>query len=97
MVQKNPKLKSKFIGCTSWKGDVPDDPSFFSLADLVALANLDGGLRFQGKKNTGRLHTGIFDQNFFRSTIFSAPRMAGVSKEVRIHKKFVFVWLGLDE
>ena len=29
------------------------------------------------EKNTGLLHTGIFDQNFFLSTIHPAPRMAG--------------------
>ena len=48
------------------------------------------------EKNTGLLHTGIFDQNFFISTIHPAPRMAGVSKEVKMHKKFEFVWLGVQ-
>ena len=34
------------------------------------------------------LHTGIFDQNSFHSTTYSAPRMASISKEAKLHKTF---------
>ena len=39
------------------------------------------------EKNTGLLHTGIFDQNFFLSTNHQAPWM----EKVKMYEKFEFV------
>ena len=48
-----------------------------------------GRARARLARAAGRLlHTGIFDQNSFHSTTYSAPGMASIFKEAKLHGKF---------
>ena len=41
------------------------------------------------------LHTGTFEQNSFHSPIHPAPGTARISKEAKMHKKFISICMNL--
>lgn len=74
-------------GCCKWLAMAPLTRQACGRA-LARLARAEAG------RPVGRLlHTGIFDQNPFHSTTYSAPGMARILKEAKLHGKFECVWL----